>query len=140
MDQSPFHSAQQLDLNHICFVLIQSISYLISPISFPLILSLFLSLSLVPYPFPSRQTNDLKKSLAESLTLPLRQIEHYTKILEALLNEFKEKDFITEEFKTVANLEIEIKKLCKLMLENYNVNSIKGSLVCLFMKYTGNSI
>lgn len=61
--------------------------------------------------------------------MPIKQLENYTILLEALLNEFKEKDFITEQFKTVANVEIEIKKLFKSVSENFNINSLRGSAV-----------
>lgn len=46
-----------------------------------------------------------------------------------LLNEFKEKEFVTEEFKTVATAEIEIKKLFKLVSENFNLSSLKSASV-----------
>lgn len=64
-----------------------------------------------------------------ALMMPIKQLENYTILLEALLNEFKEKDFITEQFKTVASVEIEIKKLFKSVSENFNINSLRGSAV-----------
>lgn len=72
---------------------------------------------------------DWKNELERSLLLPIRQIETYANLLEALLNDYKEKILFTEDFKTVALVEIEVKKLLKSVVEHYNLNSMKGSMV-----------
>lgn len=67
------------------------------------------------------------REMEHSLLMPIKHLENYTLLMEIFLNEFKEKDFVTEEFKTVATVEIEMKKLFKSVTENMNINSLKGS-------------
>lgn len=86
----------------------------------------------------SEHRDDYLRDLEHALMMPIKHMENYTVLLEILLNEFKEKDFVTEEFKTVATVEIEIKKLFKLVSENYNINSLKGSTVKAFSVYFNN--
>lgn len=86
----------------------------------------------------SEHRDDYLRDLEHALMMPIKHMENYTVLLEILLNEFKEKDFVTEEFKTVATVEIEIKKLFKLVSENYNINSLKGSTVEEFSVYFNN--
>lgn len=61
--------------------------------------------------------------------MPITHIALYAQILEDLLNEYKARDLLTDEFKTIAAVEIEMKKLQKLVIENYALNSMKGSVV-----------
>lgn len=73
--------------------------------------------------------------MSHALVMPIKHLENYTVLLEMLLNEFKEKDFVTEEFKTVASAEIEIKKLFKLVAENFNLNALRGATVINFENF-----
>lgn len=61
--------------------------------------------------------------------MPITHIALYAQILEDLLNEYKARDLLTDEFKTIAAVEIEMKKLQKMVIENYALNSMKGSVV-----------
>lgn len=59
--------------------------------------------------------------------LPIKHIENIANTLDGLLDDYKEKDLLTEDFKIVATVGIEVKKLHKLVTENYNLNASKGS-------------
>lgn len=61
--------------------------------------------------------------------MPINHITCYAQILEDLLNEYKGRDLLADDFKTIAAVEIEMKKLHKLVMENYALNSMKGSTV-----------
>lgn len=61
--------------------------------------------------------------------VPIHHMENYANTMDNLLNEYKAKDLLTEDFKTIAMVEIEVKKLCKTMMENYKLNSIKHGTV-----------
>lgn len=61
--------------------------------------------------------------------LPIHHMENYSNTMDGLLNEYKAKDLLTEDFKTIAMVEIEVKKLYKTMMENYKLNSIKHGTV-----------
>lgn len=58
--------------------------------------------------------------------MPISHITNCTQFLESLLNEYKARDLLANDFKTIANVEIEMKKLHKLVAENYALNSMKG--------------
>lgn len=72
--------------------------------------------------------HDIK--LTHAIKLPITHIENYANVMDSLLNEYKAKDLLTEDFKRVATLEIEFKKLYKLMMENYDLNVLKGTVNC----------
>lgn len=59
--------------------------------------------------------------------MPVNHIENYAKFLENLLNAYKARDFLTEDFRIIAAVEIEMKKLHKLVSENFTLNSMKTS-------------
>lgn len=61
--------------------------------------------------------------------LPIHHMETYANTMDGLLNEYKSKDLLTEDFKTIAMVEIEVKKIYKTMMENYKLNSIKNGTV-----------
>lgn len=63
--------------------------------------------------------------------MPINHIALYAQILEDLLNEYKARDFLTVDFKRIAAVEIEMKKLQKWVTENYTLNSMKGSTVTI---------
>lgn len=63
--------------------------------------------------------------------MPINHIALYAQILEDLLNEYKARDFLTVDFKRIAAVEIEMKKLQKWVTENYALNSMKGSTVTI---------
>lgn len=56
-------------------------------------------------------------------------MDNYAIFLDKLLNEYKSRDFLAEDFKTIAAVEIEMKKLHKLIMENLSLNSMKGTMV-----------
>lgn len=68
------------------------------------------------------------------LLMPVNHISNYAQFLESLLNEYKVRTLLGAEFKTIAAVEIEMKKLHKLVTENYTLNSMKGHSVsnCIF--------
>lgn len=68
-------------------------------------------------------------TLAHALMLPIHHMESYANVMDGLLNEYKSKDLLTEDFRTIAMVEIEVKKLYKTMMENYKLNSIKNGTV-----------
>lgn len=67
--------------------------------------------------------------LTHALMLPIHHMENYSNTMDGLLNEYKAKDLLTEDFKAIAMVEIEVKKLYKTMMENYKLNSIKNGMV-----------
>lgn len=75
----------------------------------------------------AERRDECLREMEHSLLMPIKHLENYALLMEIFLNEFKEKDFVTEEFKTVATVEIEIKKILKSVTENLNINSLKGS-------------
>lgn len=75
--------------------------------------------------------NHTASDLNQLLLMPISHIDNYAKFLENLLNEYKTRDLLTEDFKTVAAVEIEMKKMHKLISENFKLNSMKTpSTVC----------
>lgn len=71
--------------------------------------------------------NDDSSDDIETLLLtPINRISNYAEFLENLLNEYKKRSLFGVEFKTIAAVEIEMKKLLKLVTENYTLNSMKG--------------
>lgn len=67
--------------------------------------------------------------LTHAVMLPIQHMENYVNTMDGLLNEYKAKDLLTEDFKTIAMMEIEVKKLFKTMMENYKLNSMKNGTV-----------
>lgn len=64
----------------------------------------------------------------ESLFLmPINHILNYAQFLDGLLNEYKSRDLLADDFKTIAAVEIDMKKLQKMVTENYQLNSMKGA-------------
>lgn len=61
--------------------------------------------------------------------MPINHILNYAQFLDGLLNEYKSRDLLATDFKTIAAVEIEMKKLQKMVTENYHLNSMKGSEV-----------
>lgn len=61
--------------------------------------------------------------------MPINHIANYAQFLEDLLNEYKIRDLLADGFKAIAAVEIEMKKLQKLVIENYALNSMKGATV-----------
>lgn len=59
--------------------------------------------------------------------MPINHIANYAQFLEGLLNEYKARDLLADDFKTIAAVEIEMKKIHKLVTENYALNSMKGA-------------
>lgn len=59
--------------------------------------------------------------------MPINHIASYAQFLEGLLNEYKARDLLANDFKTIAGVEIEMKKIHKLVTENYALNSMKGA-------------
>lgn len=66
--------------------------------------------------------------------MPINHIAGYAQFLEGLLNEYKMRDLLADDFKTVAAVEIEMKKLQKLVMENFTLNSMKGPTVRIYHK------
>lgn len=68
--------------------------------------------------------------------MPINHIANYAQFLDGLLNEYKSRDLLADDFKTVAAVEIEMKKLQKFVVENYMLNSMKGlSVNNFFLKF-----
>lgn len=61
--------------------------------------------------------------------MPINHIDNYAKFFDSLLNKYKQRNFLADEFKVIAIVEIEVKKLQKSVMENYNLNSMKSSMV-----------
>lgn len=61
--------------------------------------------------------------------MPVKHMSNYAQFLEGLLNEYKMRTLLGNEFKVIAGVEIEMKKVQKLVAENYALNSLKGSTV-----------
>lgn len=74
------------------------------------------------------------------LLMPINHITVYATFLEGLLNEYKARDLLAEDFKTIAAVEIEMKKLQKMVTENYTLNSMKGTAVSISHDVAANRI
>lgn len=69
--------------------------------------------------------------------MPVKHISNYAQFVDGIFNEYKTRSLLDKEFKTIAAVEIEIKKLQKMVSENYALNSMKGSTVsCEFTSKT----
>lgn len=73
--------------------------------------------------------DDPSSDIDSLLLMPINHISNYAQFLDGLLNEYKARDLLANDFKTIAAVEIEMKKLQKMVLENYALNSMKGSPV-----------
>lgn len=71
-------------------------------------------------------SDDPSDEIETLLLMPINHISNYAQFLESLLNEYKVRTLLGVEFKTIAAVEIEMKKLQKLVTENYTLNSMKG--------------
>lgn len=67
--------------------------------------------------------------------MPISHIANHAQFLEGLLNEYKARDLLANDFKTIAGVEIEMKKLQKQVAENYALNSMKGTPVIFLNKF-----
>lgn len=63
------------------------------------------------------------------LVMPINHINAYAKFLDELVNEYKHRNVFTDKFKTIAAVEVEMKKIQKSVLDNYNLNAMKGGTV-----------
>lgn len=61
--------------------------------------------------------------------MPVKHISNYAQFVDGIFNEYKARSLLDKEFKTIASVEIEIKKLQKMVSENYALNSMRGSTV-----------
>lgn len=74
-------------------------------------------------------SDDPSDEIETFLLMPVNHISNYAQFVDGLLNEYKTRTLLGSEFKTIAGVEIEIKKLHKLVTENYALNSMKASIV-----------
>lgn len=74
-------------------------------------------------------SDDPSDEIETFLLMPVNHISNYAQFVDGLLNEYKTRTLLGSEFKTIAGVEIEIKKLHKLVTENYALNSMKASVV-----------
>lgn len=81
----------------------------------------------------SESNND---EIKQFFLLPIQHIDNYADFLNNLL---KDKYLLTDEFKVFAASEIEMKKLQKLVWENFNINSMKLSTV-FFIDFVNKNI
>lgn len=63
--------------------------------------------------------------------MPVKHISNYAQFVDGIFNEYKTRSLLDKEFKTIAAVEIEIKKLQKMVSDNYALNSMKGAAVSL---------
>lgn len=61
--------------------------------------------------------------------MPVKHVSNYAQFVDGIFNEYKTRSLLDKEFKTIAAVEIEIKKLQKMVSENYALNSMRGSTV-----------
>lgn len=76
--------------------------------------------------------DDPSSDIDSLLLMPINHITNYAQFLDGLLNEYKSRDLLASDFKTIAAVEIEMKKLQKMVLDNYALNSMKGLPVITF--------
>lgn len=76
--------------------------------------------------------DDKSNEIETFLLMPVNHITNYSQLVDGLLNEYKTRTLLGDEFKTIAGVEIEIKKLHKLVTENYSLNAMKAANVSAF--------
>lgn len=61
--------------------------------------------------------------------MPVKHISNYAQFVDGIFNDYKTRSLLDKEFKTIAAVEIEIKKLQKMVSENLALSSMRGSIV-----------
>lgn len=77
----------------------------------------------------NQSVDDPSIEIESLLLMPVKHISNYAQFVDGIFNEYKTRSLMDNEFKTIAAVEIEIKKLQKMVSENYTLNSMKGSIV-----------
>lgn len=87
--------------------------------------------------FQENDTDEMYENVYEDveslLVMPINHINAYAKFLDELVNEYKHRNVFTDKFKTIAAVEVEMKRMQKSVLDNYNLNAMKGGTVSVLV-------
>lgn len=77
----------------------------------------------------NQSADDPSIEIESLLLMPVKHVSNYAQFVDGIFNEYKTRSLLDKEFKTIAAVEIEVKKLQKMVSENFALNSMRGSTV-----------
>lgn len=73
--------------------------------------------------------DNVYEDIQSLLVMPINHINAYATFMDQLVNEYKHRNVFSDKFKTIAAVEVEVKRLQKSVLDNFNLNAMKGGTV-----------